>query len=153
VNGRFQDVSAEAGPSFHAAGYNRGAAFADFDGDGKVDVVVSVLNGPAHLFRNVTADAGHWLAVKLVGTRSNRDGLGAELQAVLPDGTVLYNHATTSVGYASSSEPLVRFGLGKYAKLRELRISWPGGGAQVVQDVAADRVVEIRETVAGPVPH
>jgi hypothetical protein len=85
-----------------------------------------------------------------VGTRSNRDGIGAELQAVLPDGTVLYNHATTSVGYASSSEPLVRFGLGKNARLRELRISWPGGRTQVVQNVAADRVVEIRETITRP---
>jgi len=150
ASGRFRDVSADAGQSFRAAGYNRGAAFADFDGDGKVDVVVSVLNEPAHLFRNVTTGAGHWLAVKLVGTRSNRDGLGAELQAVLPDGTVLYNQATTSVGYASSSEPLVRFGLGQQARLRELRITWPGGRAQVVRDVAADRVVEVRESVTGP---
>jgi len=152
VTGRFEDVSAEAGESFHVAGYNRGAAFADFDGDGKVDVVVSVLNEPARLFRNVTPNSGHWLAVKLVGARSNRDGIGAELQAILPDGTVLYNHATTSVGYASSSEPLVRFGLGKQARLRELRITWPGGRTQVVQDVAADRVVEVRENLTAVAP-
>jgi len=145
VNGRFQDVSAEAGAPFRAAGYHRGAAFADFDGDGRVDVVVSVLNGPARLFRNVTPHAGHWLAVKLVGTRSNRDGIGAELQAVLPNGTVLYNHATTSVGYASSSESLVRFGLGKATQVRQLRIVWPGGHVQTVRGVGVDRVVEIRE--------
>jgi len=145
VNGRFRDGSAEAGPSFRIAGYHRGVAFADFDGDGKVDAVVSALNAPAHLFRNVTANAGHWLAVKLIGTRSNRDGIGAEVQAALPGGTVLYNHATTSVGYASSSEPLVRFGLGKETRVRELRISWPSGEKQVLENVAADRVVEIRE--------
>jgi hypothetical protein len=83
--------------------------------------------------------------VKLTGSGSNRDGIGAELRAALPDGTVLWNEATTSVGYASSSEPLVRFGLGKQTRIRELRVTWPGGKVQVVPNVAADRITEVTE--------
>jgi len=150
IQGRFRDISADAGPSFQQAAYHHDVAFADFDGDGRVDAVVTVLNGPARLFRNVTPDAGHWLAIKLVGSRSNRDGIGAELQAVLPDGATLYNHATTSVGYASSSEPLVRFGLGKQTEIRELRIAWPSGQKQVLENVAGGRILEVREPQAPP---
>src|SRR5204863_5661102 len=135
LEGRFRDVSREAGEALGREAYYRGAAFADFDGDGKVDVVVTALNENARLFRNVTRDAGHWLALKLVGTRSNRDGIGAEVQVTLADGRTLYNHATTSVGYASASEPLVRFGLGAQSKVREVRVLWPSGIQQTAKDV------------------
>ncbi len=145
TGGRFEDVSAQAGPALRHTAYYRGAAFADFDGDGLVDVVVTALNEPARILKNVSAGAGHWLAIRLVGTTSNRDGIGTEIQVTLPDGATLYNHATTSVGYASSSEPLVRFGLGKQAKAREIRITWPGGQVQMVKDVVANRILEIRQ--------
>ncbi len=142
---KFEDTSSTAGPDFQQPGLHRGVAFADFDNDGRVDAVVSVLNGPAKLFRNTTPGAGHWLALKLRGRKSNRQGLGAVVRVVLPGGRSLYNQATTSVGYACSSEPLVLFGLGDHPKASRVEIHWPAGGTQTLTDVAADRIVEVEE--------
>ncbi len=144
-NGHFTNVANAAGADFQVAGQYRGAAFADFDNDGRLDVVVSNVNGPARLFRNVTPDAGHWLAFKLEGTHSNRDGIGARIAVTLQGGRKLYNHATTSVGYASSSEPLVRFGLGHEAIAPVVEIRWPSGKVQELRNVKANQVVKIRE--------
>jgi hypothetical protein len=120
-------------------------AFADFDNDGRVDAVVTALNAPAKLFHNITQGSGHWLAFKLRGTRSNRQGLGASLAVHLADGRTLYNHATTAVGYASSSEPLVRFGLGPNRKAEMVEVRWPGGGIQRLFNVTADAIVDVVE--------
>ncbi len=144
---KFEDVSATAGPDFQRAAMHRGVAFADFDNDGRVDAVVSVLNGPAKLFLNRTDTKSHWLAVKLRGVHANRQGLGAKVHVHLADGRDLYNHSTTAVGYASSSEPLVRFGLGPSA-IQWLELSWPGGATQRVDHPAADRILEIKEVSA-----
>jgi len=133
---RFVDVPA----GLDQAALHHGAAFADFDNDGRIDAVVSVLNGPAKLYRNISA-ARHWGAFKL-------RGLGAEIRLTLPDGRVLYNHATTSVGYASSSEPLVRFGLGACAEIKRVEVRWPGGRTQERAGVKADRIIEIEEAGA-----
>ena len=152
---RFRDVSTEAGAGFQVSGHHHGAAFADFDGDGRVDVVVNALNAPARLFRNVTADAGHWIAFALTGVSSNRDGLGATVRVTLPDGRTLHNHATTSVGYACSSEPLVRFGLGAADRVEAVEIRWPSGRVQRLRALVANRVVEVtepREDGAGEQP-
>jgi len=145
----FEDVSPNAGSAFQAPAMHRGVAFGDFDNDGRIDAVVSVVNGPAKLFRNIGASDAHWLALKLRGARSNRQGLGASVHVRLPDGRDLYNHATTAVGYASSSEPLVRFGLGLNKTVEKLEIRWPGGGTQQLLSVAANRVLEVVES-AGP---
>jgi hypothetical protein len=83
----------------------------------------------------------------LRGVRANRQGLGATVHVHLADGRDLYNHATTAVGYASSSEPLVRFGLGAQTKAEWVEIRWPGGRAQRLANVAADRIVEVTEEV------
>jgi hypothetical protein len=144
-DGRFEDVSKTAGTDFQLPGQHRGVAFADFDNDGRVDAIVSTVNGPARLFHNITANSGHWLALKLNGVRSNRDGIGAVVTVTLPSGRKLYNHCTTSVGYASSSEPLVRFGLGKEASAAMVQIRWPSGTRQELRDVKPDQVLKIRE--------
>ena len=120
-------------------------AFGDLDNDGRIDVVVTTLDGPVKLFHKITTGAGHWLAVRLRGTRANRQGLGAVVSVTLPDGRVLYGHATTSVGYASSSEPLVRFGLGPHTAVKQVEVRWPGGGSQKLAGVTGDRILEIEE--------
>jgi hypothetical protein len=125
--------------------YYRGVGFADFDNDGRVDAVVSSLGEGARLYRNITMPAGHWLALRLQGKRSNRDGLGAEVTVTLPDKKRLFNQATTSVGYASSSEPLVRFGTGEFATVPEISVRWPSGATQKLSGVNTDRVLEVRE--------
>lgn len=144
-DGRFEDVSKNAGTDFQVPGQYRGVAFADVDNDGRVDAVVTNVNGPARLFHNITEGAGHWLAMKVTGTHSNRDGIGAKIAVTLPDGRKLYNHCTTSVGYASSSEPLVRFGLGNATTAKLIEIRWPSGEMQQVHDVKADQVLKLRE--------
>ena len=144
-NAVFEDVSQYAGLALQRSALFHGVAFADFDNDGRVDAVVTALNSPVRLLRNTSPGPAHWLALRLVGTRSNRDGLGARVRLTLPNGAVEYNHATTSVGYASSSEPLVRFGLGPYDMVREIEIRWPGGRVQRVDSIKADQVISVRE--------
>ena len=138
-------MSSIAGKDFQRPALYHGAAFADFDNDGRVDVVVTAVNGPARLFRNTSPGPAHWLALRLTGTHSNRDGLGARVKVTLPTGASQYNHATTSVGYASASEPVVRFGLGPYDRASEIQIRWPSGRVQALRDVKGNRVVAVKE--------
>jgi enediyne biosynthesis protein E4 len=143
--GKFKDVSAEAGSDFQRPGAQRGVAFGDLDNDGRVDAVVSVLNGPARLFHNTSAAGNHWILLKLTGTKSNRMGLGAQIRITTDDGLQQYNHATTSTGYACSSDPRVHFGLGRSKLIREVDIKWPSGVHQQLHNVATDRIVAVTE--------
>jgi len=144
-NGKFEDVSATAGPDFQVEAAHRGVAFGDLDNDGRVDMVVSVLNGPAKLFHNITENGNHWILLKLVGTKSNRMAIGAQIRITTEDGKKQWNEVTTAVGYASSSDPRVHFGLGKNEKIKEMEIRWPSGTKQLLMDVAVDRILTIEE--------
>jgi enediyne biosynthesis protein E4 len=144
-NGKFADVSGDAGPDFQLEGAHRGVAFGDLDNDGRIDVVVSVLGGPTKLLHNISENGNHWILLKLVGTRSNRMGIGAQIRVTSEDGKKQWNEATTAVGYASSSDPRVHFGLGKNSKIKEIEIRWPSGIHQILNDVAADQILDIEE--------
>jgi hypothetical protein len=142
VGRKFADVSATAGPDFAVARVHRGAAFADFDKDGRIDVAVSSINGPIELWMN-RSPIRHWLQVKLKGTRSNVSALGAKVICHGSQRTqVLF--VSGSVGYSCSSDSLVHFGLGEDRKV-SLEIHWPSGTVQEMKDVASDQRLSVEE--------
>ena len=144
-DGRFRDATAEPGAATQRARAHRGCAFGDLDDDGRVDVVVSVIGEPPEVLYNVTTGGRHWLELRLEGTKSNRDGIGAAVKLTGESGRVQYNHLTTAVGYASASDKRVHFGLGGDRTARSIEIRWPRGALQVLKDVSADQVLEVRE--------
>jgi hypothetical protein len=147
-NGKFEDVSRFAGESFQHAAPHRGVAFGDLDNDGRIDAVVTVLGGAPKVLRNVSINQNHWLLVRLVGSRSNRSGLGAQVRVVDGAGRVQWNHATSSVGYASSSDSRVHFGLGDSPTARELEVRWPSGTRQLLRNIKVDRILTLQEPAA-----
>jgi enediyne biosynthesis protein E4 len=144
INGNWEAISAEAGLDAAPPARHRGLAFADFDGDGRIDIVTTALASPAEIWMNRTPNAGHWLQVSLEGTKSNRDGIGARIKVTTRSGSQ-YNHMTTSVGYASSSYGPVHFGLGAGDRA-DIEIHWPSGIVQTLREVTADRLVAVKET-------
>ena len=142
---RFTDATPGAGPDFSTRrATHRGGAFGDLDNDGRVDAVVSALDEGLELWRNVSPVPNHWLAVRTVGTKSNRDGIGAEIALSSPSG-VRHSHVNTAVGYGGASDVRVHFGLGKDEKVTRLEVRWPSGARQILEDVAADRIVVVKE--------
>ncbi|MEJ2007696.1 MAG: CRTAC1 family protein [Acidobacteriota bacterium] len=144
AGGQWQALTSKAGLTASAPARHRGCAFADFDNDGRMDVVATALLRSPEIWMNRTEGAGHWLSVALEGTRSNRDGIGALVKVVTRAGTQ-YNHMTTSVGYASSSHGPVHFGLGPETKAELVEVRWPSGIVQRVRNVAGDRVLRVKE--------
>jgi hypothetical protein len=144
-NGRFQDVTAEAGPALRLHAAHRGAAFGDLDNDGKVDVVVSAIGGPAELLYNTSTESNHWIALETVGVKSNRDGIGTRIKLTGESGLVQYNAVTTAGSYASSSDKRAHFGLGRDSLVKEIELRWPSGTVQVLQNVKADQILKVTE--------
>jgi enediyne biosynthesis protein E4 len=143
-SGKWHASISEAGLDAITPARYRGCAFGDFDGDGRVDAVVTALGRDAVIWMNRTEGAGHWLDIDLEGTSSNRDGIGARIRVVSKSGTQ-YNHMTTSVGYASSSDGPVHFGLGREVKADSIEITWPSGIVQTLNDITADQVIHAKE--------
>ena len=136
--GRFRDGTPGSGLE-EAVAVHRGCGVADFDRDGRLDIVVVVLGGPAELWKNETA-SGNWLTVRLTGTRSNRDGIGARI--VVGDQV---RTMSTAAGYASSSHAGAHFGLGAAGDVPRVEVEWPSGVRQAVERVKANQVLQVQE--------
>jgi hypothetical protein len=143
-NGKFADVSREAGSVLDIKTVSRGGCFADYDNDGKVDAFVVNLGAPATLLRNISQNSNHWLTVKLKGKKSNRDGIGAQLE-LLAGGRKQVAERIAGSSYLSQDDARVHFGLGSAAKADKLTIHWPSGQEQVLENVVVDRILTVEE--------
>ncbi len=141
---RFDAATAEAGLASQPPRRHRGSAVGDFNGDGRLDVVVTAIGAPAEVWMNDSPGRHHWLELKLEGTKSNRDAIGARVKVVTAARTQ-FNHVTTACGYASSSAGPIHFGLGSDTAIELVEIRWPSGQVQQLKGVAPDRVVRVKE--------
>lgn len=144
--GRLERLAAEAGPALAALHSSRGCAFGDFDNDGDIDILVVNLNEPPSLLRNDIEGGGNWLKVKLIGTVSNRSAIGARVMCVYGSRRQAQEVMSQS-SYYSCNDPRLHFGLGN-EKSASLRIRWPLGTTQVLNDVSANQVLTVREPTA-----
>jgi hypothetical protein len=133
-----------SGEVFHQQWAARGLATGDINNDGKLDVVVTSNDGPAWVLLNQTESPNHWITLNLVGTKSNRDGIGAQIKLSTANGDQ-FATVTTSSSYQSSSDKRVHFGLGTADSIREIEIRWPSGIRQLIKDTKADQIVKIAE--------
>ena len=138
------DVSAASGEVFHEAWAGRGLSAGDIWNDGHVDVVVTTNGGPAYILRNELQTDNHWLGIKLVGHKSNRDGIGAEIKVSTSKGNQFVT-VSTAGSYLSSSDKRAHFGLGSDAVAQSVEIRWPSGVVQTLKNVRGDRVVVVDE--------
>jgi hypothetical protein len=148
-NGKFADVTNTQDGAFRAPRVGRGLAVGDYDNDGWLDLLVGNNGEDAQLFRNNGSSQpggqkNHWLGVHLIGTKSNRDGIGAALKIATGD-FVSYDQAKGGMSYCSAQDPRIHFGLGLRAKVDTIEITWPSGAHEVIRDVSVDQIVTIQE--------
>ncbi len=144
AKGRFEDVSKDAGADFLRPRVARGAAYADYDHDGDLDLLVAANNGPAVLFRNDGGNRNHWLSLRLEGTRSNRDGIGAVVRLESASGKQ-WQMVHSGSSYCSQSDLALTFGLGRDNEARVIEIEWPSGVRDRLTNVVANQFLKIGE--------
>ena len=149
-NSRFTDVSQSAGPGITTPMNSHGVAAADFDNDGSVEILVNNSHDPPSLLKNL-GEHGNWILFKLVGTRSNRDAIGARV-TLIANGRNQMQEVRSGGGYNSQSDFRLHFGLGKAARVELLEIRWPSGVMQELKDLPANQIVTVSEPKEETVP-
>ena len=144
---KFVEVSEDSGTAFHEAIAGRGLVVGDLNNDGRLDAVVTTNDGPAYVLRNETKTDNHWLLLTLVGHKSNRDAIGAEVKITTRMGSQ-FATVTTAGSYCSSNDKRVHFGLGLESLVRTVEIRWPSGIVQRMKDVRGDRILQVDEPTA-----
>ncbi|HMJ21488.1 MAG TPA: CRTAC1 family protein [Terriglobales bacterium] len=144
-NGRFEDVSAKAGPAIRAENLGRGCAFGDFDNDGDVDVVVNNLDGPPSVLRNDGGNRNNWIMIKCVGTRSNRSAIGTRVK-VTSGGHSQIDEVMSASGYYSQNDLRLHFGLGRATQADVVDLSWPSGLKESFRNLPANHLFVLQET-------
>ncbi len=143
-NGTFADISDSAGPAITALASSRGLAVGDLWNDGKLSAVISNMNAPPSLLVNQLHNVNHWIAFRTIGTKSNRDGIGARI-AVKAGGRLLVNEVRSGSSYISNSDMRVHFGLGAATKLDSVRVRWPSGLIEQFDNLKIDQINEVKE--------
>lgn len=152
-NGRFEDLSEKIGGAVTVPTPSRGCAFGDYDNDGDIDILINPVNAIPELLRCDTANQNNWITIKAAGVKSNRSGIGARIKCVTDEG-VQIDEIRSGGSYYSQNDLRIHFGLGKARKIKTLEIQWPSGQADILNDIAANQFVLVKEG-AGPVqaPH
>jgi len=145
-NGIFENVSDRLGPDFLLPRVSRGAAIADFDNDGDLDILVNNSGQAPQLLRNDGGNSNHWLEIFLIGTKSNRDGVGARVKVSAGDLT-LYDQRKGGMSYQSAQDPRLHFGLGPHSSVDAVEIQWPCGSVTKLAGFKSDRIIAIKEGV------
>jgi hypothetical protein len=143
--GRFEDVSALAGPGVNDKKSSRGAAFGDFDNDGAMDVVIMNMGEPPSLLRNELRSGNHWIKVRLEGSKSNRGAVGAVV-VVEAGGLRQTDLVLSQSSYLSHNDSRLHFGLGKAGRVETFTVHWPNGAVETFPGAAADQLVLLRES-------